>query len=542
MADAPAVRGKPARRTPDQIHRYGEEAWKHTEQWRDIHEDCYEYGMPNRNTYDRITPGEKKNSKAFDSTAIVSAMNAANRIQSDLMPPFQRWAQLKAGPMIPETKVEDINRALEPITKKLFAVVNASNLHTANNEVLQDLMVGTGAMLILEGTPANPVNFVAVPLSQIALEEGPWGAAGGVHRKHKIKLCLLKEQWPDIKLDGELERRITDNPNEELELTECTYKASYDGSTAHPDLWYYDVMAIKDKRILVEREYDGNPWVTPRWTKLAGERFGRGPLIQALPDIKTVNKITEFVLRNALLNIAGVYTAVDDGVLNPNTTKIIPGAMIPVASNGGSRGPSLMALPRAGSLDLSAIQLDEYRANIRRMLFDTQLPPDTGPVRSATEIVERIKQLQRDIGSPFGRLYTEFIVPMLQRVIKIMAKFGIIQPVRVDGLTVMINITSPLAQEQNLNDLQAVIRWLSIMGSFGKELLLVSSEFDEIGVWMADKLGVDSTLVSDEESRKEKRGAMMAAAAMENAKSLPVGTGIAPGQITTAGTAAGIGV
>ncbi len=55
--------------------------------------------------------------------------------------------------------------------------------------------------------------------------------------------------------------------------------------------------------------------------KVAGEIYGRGPVITALPDIKTLNKVKELVLKNASLAIAGVYTAADDGVLNPNTIR-----------------------------------------------------------------------------------------------------------------------------------------------------------------------------------------------------------------------------
>ena len=66
--------------------------------------------------------------------------------------------------------------------------------------------------------------------------------------------------------------------------------------------------------------------------------LGRGPCLYALPDIKTLNKVTELTLKNASISIGGVFTAVDDGVLNPQTISITPGAVIGVSSNGGARG------------------------------------------------------------------------------------------------------------------------------------------------------------------------------------------------------------
>jgi hypothetical protein len=94
----------------------------------------------------------------------------------------------------------------------------------------------------------------------------------------------------------------------------------------------------------------GSPWVISRYMKVSGEVYGRGPLLTALPDIKTLNKTLELLLKNASLAVSGAYTAADDGVLNPQTVKIVPGAIIPVARNGGPQGDSLKPLPRSGDL------------------------------------------------------------------------------------------------------------------------------------------------------------------------------------------------
>ncbi len=80
-----------------------------------------------------------------------------------------------------------------------------------------------------------------------------------------------------------------------------------------------------------------SPFIVARYMKVAGEIYGRGPLVTAIADIKTLNKTVELVLKNASLSIAGVYTAADDGVLNPQNVKIQPGAIIGVARNGGAQ-------------------------------------------------------------------------------------------------------------------------------------------------------------------------------------------------------------
>ncbi|NIR25506.1 MAG: phage tail protein, partial [Gammaproteobacteria bacterium] len=101
----------------------------------------------------------------------------------------------------------------------------------------------------------------------------------------------------------------------------------------------------------------------------------------------------ELVLKNASLAIAGVYTAADDGVLNPQNIKIQPGAVIGVARNGGPQGASLAPLPRAGDFNVSQIVMNDLRMNIKKILMDDTLPPDNMSARSATEIAERSREL-----------------------------------------------------------------------------------------------------------------------------------------------------
>ena len=56
--------------------------------------------------------------------------------------------------------------------------------------------------------------------------------------------------------------------------------------------------------------------------------YGRGPVMKALPDIRTANTVVEMVLKNASIAATGIWQAEDDGVLNPATVRLVPGAII----------------------------------------------------------------------------------------------------------------------------------------------------------------------------------------------------------------------
>src|SRR3546814_19576753 len=80
--------------------------------------------------------------------------------------------------------------------------------------------------------------------------------------------------------------------------------------------------------------------------------------MKALPDIKTANKVVELILNNASIAVTGIWQADDDGVLNPSTVRVVPGAIIPKAQ--GSAGLTPPAAP--GRFDVSQlVQRSEER-------------------------------------------------------------------------------------------------------------------------------------------------------------------------------------
>jgi hypothetical protein len=251
--------------------------------------------------------------------------------------------------------------------------------------------------------------------------------------------------------------------------------------------------------------------------KVAGEIYGRGPLITALPDIKTLNKTLELLLKNASLAIAGVYTAADDGVLNPNTIKIVPGAIIPVARNGGPQGESLRALPRSGDFNVSQIVINDLRQNIKRILLDESLPPDNMSARSATEVVERMKELSQNLGSAFGRLINETMVPLVSKVLQVMDDRGLIDlPLRVNGLEVRVAAVAPLAMAQNLEEINSIMQYAQIAMQVGPEGQM-SIKTGEMLDMIAEKLGIPQKIRTTPEEREmmKQQGAQMAAEVAE---------------------------
>jgi hypothetical protein len=499
----------------EEIVRRAEVAQRRKDLFEDLYRDAYEFALPQRQLYgywEGNSQGNKKMTRVFDSTAITSTQRFANRLQSGIFPPQRKWCRLEPGTDIPADRTAQAQAVLDAYNDKMFAVLKQSNFDIAIGEFLLDLAVGTAGMLVQPGDDVQTINFIPVPMFLIAYEEGANGQVDKIFRRMRMKGEAITQQWRDAEIPVDVAQRIEQKPTDEVELLEATL---YDPERGD---WCYHVVDKTTKQELVYRRTNTNPWVIARYMKVAGEIYGRGPLLTALPDIKTLNKTLELLLKNASLAVAGVYTAADDGVLNPQTVKLLPGAIIAVARNGGPQGESLKPLPRSGDFNVSQIVINDLRQNIKRVLLDESLPPDNMSARSATEVVERMKELAQNLGSAFGRLINETMVPLVGRILGVMDEKGMIDlPLRVNGLEVKVSPVAPLAMAQNMEEVNAIMQFMQITATMGNEGQLAIKAGDAID-FIGDKLGVPAIVRTTAAERafliEEQRKLMMQDQAM----------------------------
>ena len=513
------------RLTPEEIMKRQELAQRKKDEFQQLYQDAYEFALPQRQLYgvwEGGATGSKKMARVFDSTAINSTQRFANRLQSVVFPPQRKWCKLDPGLDIPMERKPQAQAILDLYGEKMFAVLRQSNFDIAMGEFLLDLAVGTACMMVQPGDDVAPINFIPVPLFLVSYEEGANGQVDNVYRRMRMKGESIQRQWPDAKIPPELQRKIADKPTDDVELLEATI---YDHNRGD---YCYHVIDKATKAELVYRRKKYSPWVISRYMKVAGEIYGRGPLMTALPDIKTLNKTIELLLKNASLAVSGVYTAADDGVLNPNTVKLVPGAIIPVARNGGPQGPALQALPRSGDFNVTQLVINDLRSNVKRILLDESLPPENMSARSATEIVERMKELSQNLGSAFGRLINETMIPLVAKILEVMDERGLIDlPLRVNGLEVKVSPVSPLANAQSMDEINGALQFAQIVQQMGPEGSVAIKMGDMID-YLGDKLGVPASLRNDAaerafliEQQAQQQAQAMAAQAMAAQQAQP---------------------
>jgi len=477
------------------------EAKKSWEQWRSLHQEAYDFSAPQRETFRVHSPGSRKNRHIYDSTATQGLQQFSSRIEGSLVPAWQQWFELAPGEELPDEKKEPLKVELEQDSKVVAAHINHSNFSTEITPSFIDLGIGTGALLVEESdfkqaATGSAFKFTNIPLAELYPEKPPRGAIESAWRQFKIAPMHIKRIWPQAQLSSDMKKQIETNPTKEINILI--------GYLFNPedDFHYQLVIDEKSKSLMFVQNFNTQRLIIFRWGLVPGEVFGRGPIIQMLSDIRTANKVKEFILNNAALQISGTYTAVDDGVFNPYTAKIAPGSILPVSSN-STQNPSIRALEASGNIQLGDIVLRELQDGIKKALFVSPIGEVNDPIRTATEIMVRQQEMLKTSGAQIGRLKTELIDRLLAACVDILSGLGIIKPKRVDGRAITIRQNSPLSKSQGFEEFQNSQVWFQSVSALPQEVLIASVRVEELPAAWAEMLGISEKLVRTEAERQQ---------------------------------------
>lgn len=342
----------------------------------------------------------------FDATAADAVDNLAASMYSLLTPPESLWISL-----IPES--EDSPDAATA-AMALRANLNDSNFYTTIHQCYLDLVIlGTACLFMAE----NPIgadsafSFTAIPMKDIAI------LPNAVFHTASMPAREVMEKYPSWTPPAELRDAIKKDPDMPLKLVQSLVGKDF---TA-----WLDVGGDIENNIVSKGTFETNPYLIFRWSVASGELYGRGPVLRALPDIKTANKVVELVLKNATIAVSGIWQADDDGVINLSNINLTPGAIIPKAV--GSSG--LTPLSSGADFDVSQIILKDLRERIRHALLADRLGLLSEKEMTATEIMARNADMMRILGATYGRLLHEFIRPLCERGLQILSRRGVIDKI-----------------------------------------------------------------------------------------------------------------
>ncbi len=466
-----------------------ESARRRRSNWEKLWQNCYDFALLQRGgfTHDE-RPGASRTEKIYDATAMDAADQLAASLLANLTPSWSQWFGLKPGPDLSPEDAEALAPVLEKAAKTIQAHFDRSNFSVEIHQCYLDLVVGgTASLYFEESEPGgfSAFRFSSVPLTQVVLEEGESGYLDGAFRALELTLEQLSVRYPFAEIPSEVIKEAGRDPQARFKVLESVL----------PSGLVYDFTALLTEvsggpHLLHAGRFEQSPVINFRWLKSPGEIYGRSPIMKALPDIKTANKVVELILKNASIAVTGIWQADDDGVLNPANIELTPGSIIPKAI--GSKGLQPLEMP--GRFDVSQLMLDSLQVRIRHALLTDRLSPINGPRMTATEVLERSAEMSLLLGATYGRLQSELLTPLITRAFSILRRRGEVPDISLDGRLVSVDYRSPLARSQGQRNVQNTLSWITSVLAMGPEASLAVN-LPQAARFLGEALGVPSDLI-----------------------------------------------
>lgn len=440
-----------------------QKAWEGRSGFDSIYQEAYDLVLPNRRPGGQ---GKIKNPtlQIFDMTGPNSAMHCAGEIQRQIFPAATPFIA-EAGPLLvnrlPADQLKVLNRALAGVANFVYPFFKTGDFDTATHEMCTDLTIGTGALLPMRGPSINdPLRFVCIPQDEIAVTQDAWGRVDFVSWKRMLGREAIVGAWANGQFTAEFKQTAKDKPYDEIVLCQDFYRMP-DGR------WRFCAYLEKEGGFIVEETYRTQPIAVARFYRWPGEAYGRGPVLFALPTIKTANKAQELALKAAAIQMLGIWGFRAGGTFNPDTVRVAPGEFWPMQSTGGILGPDVQRLdPAAGRIDIARMVISNQQQQIREALLDTRIFDDGGTPPAATEIAARMQQNARVHLGAYGRLNRETIAIIVPRAMEILNDWQLLPNLMsFNELLVTLHINSPMAAALKADELSASVNYWQLVAS-----------------------------------------------------------------------------
>ena len=422
------------------------------------------YLLPNRGTFNvKMPQGTAKSPQyIYDSTGTEALEILASALHGMLTSPSIPWFILQvADPVLAEAR--DVKIWLEMTQRTILDSLHQSNFVTAMQEFYNDFIgFGTGCMYV-ESDPVMGLNFHVPFLGELYLSANRYKRIDTVHRVFDMTARQMVQTWGLEGVSGQVKRVFQFGPERKFEVLHAVFprKDSIKGISSKGKEFASFYLEMDTKHILSESGYDTMPYMCPRWSVMSGETYGRGPGLRAMPDIKMLQAIVKTGLR-------GAQKAVDPPIQVPDNMvaqrlKLYPGGVNRYRSGSQDR---IEPVGNYGANLAMGLEVEErWRQAIKRSFYNDLLQLSTEKqMRSAAEAMirkdDQTQLVMLILGPVFGRFMVEFLNPLLNRVMTILADDGKLPPRPPYLEEVQIRYISPIARAQHQTEVQSIRNYI----------------------------------------------------------------------------------
>jgi hypothetical protein len=422
--------------------------------WEVRWDEAARYIMPRKgNILTKNTPGEQQTINLYDSTAEEAAGIFAAGMMTHIMPAGEKWFRFQ-----PKNRdaSDDLEDWLDQVTDIATDAIYSSNFYLTAHEDCLDVGVFGTSMYLAEEGKRNKLNFINIPVGTFAIEEDCEGMVDTVGREWKWTARQAAQKWGKEKLGKmQLEALEAKEPTSAsrvftyIHFVEPRHDSGYEGGPAagnkRPIRSVY--LCVEDKQIIEEGGYYSMPYFCSRLLRSNNEIYGRGPGIQVMPEIKLVNAMERDILIWTELMGNPPWLAPDDlsGQIDNR-----PGGVTYWDATSSANKPEQLILKNR--VDLAEQKTAQKRTRIKQGFYNDLFQMLTNMEeqkreKTAYEVQQMVAEKLLLFSPLFARYVVEKLNPMLERVVDLLARSGMLPPLpdSVEGADYEITYVSKIA-------------------------------------------------------------------------------------------------
>jgi hypothetical protein len=373
------------------------------------------------------------------------ATDLAGDLVNYFMPSEARWAEYEVTAPIPEEYVTQVETLVNNREQALFDILDQSNLNDIKPQIMFEAAThGTPGLWVDQGYLSEPTFIEVVPPHELYLTPGHLGHLDRFREKW-IQYEFLEATLPGMNLNIP---QLANKRSKPQSFCKVCWGYWLDWSDRGNPMWKREV-TVDGHRVSEESEVIGPlngacPLLVGRFNPRPGRPWGRGPGIKALPDLLVLDKVEEVILGKLDEQLDPAWTYVDDGILN-FANGIVGGNAYPRRSE---VMPEPLLAP--ANLDYGFFTKDGMEERIRVAFYQDgpRQRGDTPP--TASQWIDERRRVQARLGKPSAPLFTELLLPLIQRVEFVAVQQGQLEgAITLDGRTINVRPISPLQRAQD---------------------------------------------------------------------------------------------
>jgi hypothetical protein len=508
--------------------------------WEPLWQDVFDYVLPFHAAVEGQRTPESRGEKRFDATATRMLRRLAATVSGLLASPNEDWLALVGErrtatgwqPVADEATLHWLDATLEP----LMDALQRSNFYSEFPCLIEE-MAGPGiGALYIEEKPFREegfqgLRFRALGAGEFFIDEDDLGAIDTFMRCFKLTARQIRRKFPAADLHENIEQALAQNDGAaSFEVVHAVYrrddallgeKTNPANRTGRAMPWASVYIDKSHERQIDIGGYRRQRYFTGRWSRAAGELYGRSPTIDALPDIKSLSSIARYGLEGLAMQVYPPWLLPEESIIG--RLKLTPGAVNFYDAEASGR---IESLTHKGSFQVEQAKEEAIRASIAQAYLDDILGLREGGDITATEVLDRRERRLQIAGTTATRIISDVLEPCVETAWLMMfdaGEFGAPPQGIAEVERLRPVFQSPLARQQRMGSTRALQDTVALLQPLMEAVPAMADhiDFDAIARAVPEDIGVPRAWIRDEEdvaatrrrrAEQEARDAQMAQA------------------------------